>query len=152
MDISQDYPNLSGLELLRAMMAAGRRPPIMETLDFELVEIQEGRAVFAGTPGPKHYNPIGSVHGGYAATLLDSACGCAVHSCLSATQAYTTLELKIAYHRGMSGDTGRVRAEGVVLSIGKRAAFAEGKLYDAQRKLLASATSTLMVFDKRKEK
>ena len=148
MNVIESHGSLSGLEQLRALIVAEKRPPILETLDFDLVEVAEGRAVFAGTPGPKHYNPIGSVHGGYAATLLDSACGCAVHSCLSATQAYTTLELKIAYHRGMFADTGPVRAEATVLSIGKRAAFAEGKLYDSQRKLLASATSTLLVFER----
>jgi uncharacterized protein (TIGR00369 family) len=87
------------------------------------------------------------VHGGYAATLLDSACGCAVHASLSPTQAYTTLELKIAYHKAMTKETGLVRAEGRVVSLGRRVAFAEGKLIDANGKLYASATSTLLVMD-----
>jgi len=87
---------LSGLEQLRAIMAADTPPPISRTLGFALVEIEEGRAVFEGYPDRSVYNPIGSVHGGYAATLLDSACGCAVHSRLSADQGYTTLELKVA--------------------------------------------------------
>jgi uncharacterized protein (TIGR00369 family) len=88
------------------------------------------------------------VHGGYAATLLDSAIGCAVHTKLSARQGYTTLELKIAYHRALTRDSGPVRAEGTVLSFGRRAAFAEGRLVDAQGRLCASATSTLLVFDR----
>ena len=89
--------------------------------------------------------PIGTVHGGYAATLLDSACGCAVHAKLAAGQSYTTLKLKVAYHKAMTAETGRVRAEGLVLSFGRRAAFAEAKLVDASGRLLASATSTLLV-------
>lgn len=92
---------LDGLAQLRALIASGRKPGILAALDFEFVEVEEGRAVFAGTPGDHAYNPIGTVHGGYAATLLDSACGCAVHSRLTATQAYTTLELKIAYHKAI---------------------------------------------------
>jgi uncharacterized protein (TIGR00369 family) len=136
---------LTGLDQLRALIASGRRPGIAVSLDFDLVEIEEGRAVFAGVPGLHAYNPIGTVHGGYAAALLDSACGCAVHSKLAAGQAYTTLELKIAYHRAMTADTGQVRAEGTVLSFGRRAAFAEARLTGADGRLYASATSTLLV-------
>jgi len=139
---------LSGLQELRALMQGGKRVPIGATLDFDLIEISEGRAVFLGTPGPGAYNPIGSIHGGYAATLLDSACGCAVHSRLQPGQAYTTLELKVAYHRGMTHETGPVRAEGLVLSMGRRAAFTEAKLRDREGRLLASATSTLLVFER----
>jgi uncharacterized protein (TIGR00369 family) len=87
-----------------------------------------------------------SVHGGYAAALLDSACGCAAHSRLSATQAYTTLELKVAYHKPITRNTGPIRAEGRLLSIGQRAAFAEATLVDANNHLYASATSTLLIF------
>ncbi len=136
---------LSGLEQLRAMVASGRRPGIAALLDFDLVEIGDGVAVFEGTPGLHAYNPIGTVHGGYAATLLDSACGCAVHSRLTAEQGYTTLELKVAYHRAITVTTGRVRAAGRVVSIGRRAAFAEATLTDADGRLYASATSTLLV-------
>ena len=136
---------LSGLEQLRALVAAGRRPGIAASLDFDLVEIEDGFAVFEGTPGLHAYNPIGTVHGGYAATLLDSACGCAVHSKLTAEQGYTTLELKVAYHRAITAKTGRVRASGRVVSIGRRAAFAEATLTDAEGRLHASATSTLLV-------
>lgn len=139
----------SGLEQLQGWIASGRQPPIGETMRFNLVEVSEGRAVFEGTPDRHVYNPIGVVHGGYAATLLDSACGCAVHSALSTTQAYTTLELKVAYHRALNTTTGPVRAEGKVLTIGKRVAFAEAKITDASGQLYASATSTLLVMDRK---
>jgi uncharacterized protein (TIGR00369 family) len=149
MNVFEEFDrNMSGLEQLRALIKAGRRPPIGDALDFNLVEIEPGRAVFAGTPGAKVYNPMGSIHGGYAASLLDSACGCAVHSRLDATQAYTTLELKIAYHKAMTDKTGLVRAEGTLLSIGRRVAFAEAKLTDQAGKLYASATSTLLIFER----
>ena len=141
-------PGKTGLEQLQALMAAGRMPGIGGSLQFTLVEVAHGRAVFEGEPGPHAYNPIGTVHGGYAASLLDSACGCSVHAALSATQGYTTLELKIAYHKAMTDKTGPVRAEGRVISIGRRAAFAEATLKDAAGKLYASATSTLLVFDR----
>jgi uncharacterized protein (TIGR00369 family) len=140
-----DVTALSGLEQLQAMLANGRHSPIGRTLDFVLTEVAEGRAVFEGTPDERVYNPLGTVHGGYAATLLDSACGIAVHSRLQPGQSYTTLELKVAYHRAMTADTGPIRAEGVVISMGRRVAFAEAKLTDSTGRLLASATSTLLV-------
>jgi uncharacterized protein (TIGR00369 family) len=139
---------LDGLSQLRALMASGRKPGILVALDFDFIEVETGRAVFAGTPGEHAYNPLGMVHGGYAATLLDSACGCAVHSRLTASQGYTTLELKVAYHKPITKETGVLRAEGSVLSLGRRAAFAEAKLTDARGKLYASASSTLLVFEK----
>jgi uncharacterized protein (TIGR00369 family) len=135
----------TGLEQLRALLASGAQPSIGVTLQFSAVEFEDGFAAFEGVPGQHAYNPIGTVHGGYAATLLDSACGCAVHSKLAAGQAYTTLELKVAYHRAMTRETGLVRAEGRVLSFGRRAAFAEARLTDSAGRLLASATSTLLV-------
>ncbi len=140
--------DLDGLSQLRALIASGRKPGILVALDFDFIEVEAGRAVFAGTPGEHAYNPIGAVHGGYAATLLDSACGCAVHSRLTASQAFTTLELKVAYHKRVTKDTGLLRAEGNLLSFGQRVAFAEAKLTDAEGKLYASATSTLLVFDR----
>jgi len=141
-------PGLTGLEQLRKMIAMGGRPPIGETLDFSLIEVDEGRAVFEGTPSLRAYNPIGCVHGGYASTLLDSACGCAGHSRLSPTQGYTTLELKVAFHKAITTATGPLRAEGRVLSIGRRVAFTEAKLTDTGGMLYASATSTLLVFER----
>ena len=136
---------LSGLEQLRAMIAAEAQPSIGRTLDFSLVEVGDGLAVFEGTPDERTYNPMGTVHGGYAATLLDSACGIATHSKLAPGQGYTTLELKVAYHRAMSATTGRVRAVGSVTTFGRRVAFAEAKLTDQQGRILASASSTLLV-------
>jgi uncharacterized protein (TIGR00369 family) len=141
-------PGLDGLSQLRALMNSGRKPGILVSLNFDFIEIESGRAVFAGTPGEHAYNPIGTVHGGYAATLLDSACGCAVHSRLSANQAYMTLELKVAYHKAISRNTGLLRAEGRVVSFGRRAAFAEASLTDSEGRLYASATSTLLIFDR----
>ena len=146
--VDEVAPGLTGVEQLRALIRAGRMPGIGRSLGFTLVEVEEGRAVFEGDPGPHVYNPIGTVHGGYAATLLDSACGCAVHSRLRADQGYTTLELKIAYHKAMTERTGPVRAEGRVLTLGRRAGFAEATLKDAGGVLYASATSTLLVFDR----
>ncbi|MBD5633638.1 MAG: PaaI family thioesterase [Candidatus Eremiobacteraeota bacterium] len=129
-------------------MRSGLGPGIAQSLHFAIVEVEEGRVAFEGTPGTFAYNPIGTVHGGYAATLLDSACGCAVHSRLTAAQAYTTLELKVAYHKAMTERTGVVRAEGWVVTMGRRAAFAEARLIDRAGKLYASATSTLIVIDR----
>jgi uncharacterized protein (TIGR00369 family) len=145
--VDEIAPGKTGVEQLRAMMA-GAGPGIARTLGFKLTEVEEGRVVFEGTPDERAYNPIGTVHGGYAATLLDSACGCAVHSRLNAAQGYTTLELKVAYHKAMTAQTGPVRAEGKVTTIGRRAAFAEARIVDADGRLYASATSTLLVFDR----
>ena len=140
----------SGLEQLRAAFEPGRPragPGIARTLNIAPVEIEEGRVVCEGHPDETVYNPIGTVHGGYIATLLDSAVGCAVHSVLKAGQGYTTLELKVSYLRAVTKDTGPVRAEGQVIRAGRRAAFAEGRLTDAEGRLYATATSTLLVFD-----
>jgi uncharacterized protein (TIGR00369 family) len=145
--VKQLGEGLTGLEQLRALIASGKRPGIAVSLDFTLSEAGDGTAVFTGTPGHHAYNPIGMVHGGYAATLLDSACGCAVHTKLSATQMYTTLELKVAYHKAITDTTGLLRSEGRVVTFGRRVAFAEGKLIDAAGKLYASATSTLLIIE-----
>lgn len=146
MNVNIELPELDGHDQLAAMMAGNRRPSIGDTLDFHLVELERGRVVFEGSPTRRVFNPIGTVHGGYAATLLDSACGCAVHSRLAAGQGYTTLELKVSYHRALSDTSGPVRAEGRLLSIGSRVGFAEGRLIDAEGRLCASATSTLLIF------
>ncbi len=138
---------LTGLEQLRAYLARGLRPGIAVSLDFRLIEVEPGVAVFEGTPGRHAYNPLGMVHGGYAATLLDSACGCAVHSQLPAGRTYTTLELKVAFHKPMTHATGAVRAVGRVLSLGRRVAFAEGRLTGPDERLYATATSTLLVME-----
>lgn len=133
------------LAKVRGLIAAGGRPPIGETLGFQLVDCDEGFAAFEGNPGPETYNPMGIVHGGYAATLLDSACGIAVVTRLDEGQSMTTLELKTSYHRAMTADTGRVRAEGRVISMGRRVAYTEAKLKDSEGRLIATATSTLLI-------
>ena len=120
-------------------------PPIAELVGFSLVEAAPGRAVFEMTPGPQHYNPIGSVHGGIALTLLDSAMGCAVHTLLEAGVGYTTLEVKTNFVRPITADTGAIRCEGTVLHAGSRVATAEGKLTDAAGKLLAHGTTTCLI-------
>jgi len=135
----------NGLEQLRALIASGRRPGIAESLQFDLVAVDTGFAAFEGVPGQHAYNPIGMVHGGYAATLLDSACGCAVHASLGTQQSYSTIEIKIAYHKALTDKIGRIRAEGRVISLGRRVAFAEGRLIDSDGNLYASASSTLLV-------
>ena len=108
---------------------------------------EPGVVVMHSIPGIRHYNPIGSVHGGYAATLLDSAMGLAVHSMLPAGTGYTTLEFKVSFIKGMTKDTGPVRTEGRVLSVGRRAATAEARITDAKDRLLAHATTTCLVFE-----
>jgi len=149
--VTPDLSKMTGLEQLQYAFDPARPergPGIGRTLGFNVIEMEEGRVVFGGHPDESVYNPIGSVHGGYAATLLDSAVGCAVHSALKAGQGYTTLELKVAYHRAMTKHTGPVRAEGKVIQVGRRAAFAEGRLTDLEGRLYATATSTLLVFDR----
>ena len=114
-------------------------------MDFQIVELEEGRAVFAVDPAEYHYNPIGVVHGGLAATLLDSAMGCAVHSMLPAGSGYTTLELKVNFIRALTAETGRVRAEGKLIHLGGRTATAEGRVIDESGKLYAHATTTCLI-------
>ncbi len=137
---------ISGLQLLSAIMeGALPAPPIQKALDFRLVEVALGHTVFAGTPKFEYYNPIGSVHGGYTAALLDSCMACAVHSTLEVGYSYATLEIKINYVRAMTTDTGEVRAEGKVINSGKRIATAEGRLFDSVGKLYAHGTTTCFI-------
>jgi uncharacterized protein (TIGR00369 family) len=138
---------VTGLEVLRAI-AAGELPgaPIAELLGFEPVEAEEGRVVFAAVPAAKHYNPIGTVHGGLAATLLDSAMGCAVHSTLPAGVGYTTLELKVNFTRPITAETGRILCEGTLVHRGGRVATAEGRVFaEATGKLLADGSTTCLI-------
>ncbi len=143
----QELASRPGIALLRAMQSGALPPPpIMTLLGFALAEVEEGRAVFAGTPGERHYNPLGTVHGGFAATLLDSCMACAVHSMLPAGTGYTTLEIKVNYVRPLTAETGEVRAEGRALHVGKRSATAEGRLLDGAGRLLAHGSTTCLVF------
>lgn len=136
-----------GFTQLQAMVAGGLKAPMGDTLGFDLVEVERGKAVFEGRPDRSVYNPLGTVHGGYAATLLDSACGIATHSMLGANRGHTTLELKVSYLRALSETSGIVRATGRTVSVGRRVAFAEAELHDGDGRLCATATSTLLVFD-----
>jgi len=142
----EEMRKLSGLEMLRGIME-GRYPPppIGLLMDFSLIEAEHGHAVFSGNPQRRFYNPIGTVHGGYAATLLDSCMGCAVHSALKAGQAYTTVEFKINLVRPMTENTGTVRAEGKTINVGRQIATAEGFLYDLAGKVLAHGTTTCII-------
>lgn len=139
--------HLDGIEIFREILA-GRlpAPPISRALGFRMTEIEPGRAVFVYEPVFDHYNPLGTVHGGVAATLLDSAMGCSIHSTLKAGQAFTTLEIKINYVRAMTDRTGLARAEAKVISVGSRIATAEGKLVDVSGKILAHGTTTCLIF------
>jgi uncharacterized protein (TIGR00369 family) len=137
-----------GLELLRAMGAGELPPPpILALVDVERMTADEGRVVFWLRPQEFHYNPIGSVHGGIIATLLDSAAGCSVHSTLPAGVGYTTLDLTIKYLRPVSVQSGLLRAEGAVLSKGRRTALAQAQLFDEAEALVAHATSSCLLFD-----
>ena len=139
---------LSGLEMLQAMLRGELPfPPIARTLDFQLVEVSSGRAVFQGTPGPGHLNPMGSIHGGWYATLLDSALGCAVNTMMPVGRGYTTAELGVNLVKGIGKDVQRVRAEGKVLHCGRQLATAEGRLYGPDGTLYAHATTTCLVFE-----
>lgn len=138
---------LTGIEYTRAI-ARGEipPPPIAVTMNMSVTEIAPGRVVFAGEPGEEHYNPIGLVHGGYSATLLDSAMGSAVHTMLAGDEAYTTLGLEVKFVRPVTRDTGRVQAVGEVIHRGRRQATAEGRLTDvATGKLVATATTTCLI-------
>jgi len=137
---------LSGMEYVRLIFAGELPPPPIATLmGFRGVEAAPGRAVFELIPGDEHYNPIGSVHGGIALTLLDSAMGCAVHTLLEAGVGYATLEVKANFTRPITTETGLVRCEGTVLHAGSRVATAEGRVVDATGKLLAHGTTTCLI-------
>jgi uncharacterized protein (TIGR00369 family) len=138
----------SGLEMMQAMLRGEvPYPPIARTLDFSLIDVSEGRAVFQGTPGPAHLNPMGTIHGGWYATLLDSALGCAVHTMMPAGRGYTTAELGVNLVRAIGSKAPRVRAEGKVIHCGRQLATAEARLYGPDGTLYAHATTTCLVFE-----
>lgn len=143
---AQASRSLAGLDFLRRIVSGELPPPpIADTLDYRLLEVEEGRAVFGITPAEIHYNPIGMVHGGIPCTLLDSAMGCAVHTTLPAGVGYTTLELKVNIVKAIGKDTGPLRAEARLIHAGRSTAVAEGRLVDATGKLYAHATTTCMI-------
>jgi uncharacterized protein (TIGR00369 family) len=144
--------SLSGLEFLQGMIAGDLpSPPIGGLMGFRLVEVEQGRAVFEGTPGPSLLNPLGAVHGGYALALIDSACGCAVHTELDAGVGYTTVETKVNFTRPIPPDGTPVRCEGRVVTRGRQIATAEARLLSGDGKILAHGTSTLIILPPRRE-
>lgn len=136
-----------GLAQVRALLATGRQPPLGEKLGIALIEADRGHAVFEAVPDGSSYNPMGSVHGGYIATILDSACGIAAHTALKPGYGYTTLELKVSFVKGLTSSSGVIRATGRLISMGRRAAFAEATLHNDKGQVCATATSTLLVFE-----
>src|SRR5580692_2831491 len=140
--------SMPGIDFVRAIFAGQLpTPPIMQTIEPFDFTAEPGLITFHSIPGFRHYNPIGSVHGSYAAALLDSAMGLAVHSMLPAGSGYTTLEFKLSFIRGMTKDSGTVRTEGKTLHVGRRTATAEARITDAKGRLLAHATTTCLVFE-----
>lgn len=143
----EDLNSYGGLDFLKAIIAGTLpHPPISQILGFHLVEVETGWAAFEGLPEFRHYNPIGTVHGGFTATLLDSALGCAIFSTLLKGDVWTTLELKLNFVRPLNKDTGPVRAEGRIVHRGRTVATSEGDLKDRAGKLYAHATTTCMIF------
>ena len=141
---------MSGLEALRAMQRGEiPLPPMTLVMNMRLEEVEEGRVVFSGKPGEQHYNPIGSVHGGYASTMFDSALGCAVHSTLPAGTGYTTLDLQVRFIRPITHETGRERCEATVVNAGNRIAVAEARLLGPRGKVLGHATTSCYIFRER---
>jgi len=138
---------MDGLRLFKGLQE-GRfpAPPISKVLGFRVSEVELGRVVFDYTPVFDHFNPLGTVHGGIAATLLDSVMGCCIHTTLKAGIGYTTVEIKVNYVRAMTDKTGPVKAEGKVINVGSRIGTSEGKLYDSAGKLLAHGTTTCLIF------
>jgi uncharacterized protein (TIGR00369 family) len=140
--------SMPGIDFVRAIFDGKLpAPPIMQNIEPFDSTAEPGVVVMHSIPGLRHYNPIGSVHGGYAATLLDSAMGLAIHSMLPVGTGYTTLEFKVSFIKGMTKDSGRVRTEGRTLNVGRRAATAEARITDSKGRLLAHATTTCLVFE-----
>jgi uncharacterized protein (TIGR00369 family) len=138
---------LSGLKILQAIVEGELpEPPICALMNFRFARVEHGSVSFSGWPGGEHYNPIGSVHGGFAATLLDSAMACAIHSTLDPGIGYTTVELSVNYLKAISAETREVRCDGQVIHVGRRVASAEGRLYAARdEKLLAHGKTTAII-------
>jgi uncharacterized protein (TIGR00369 family) len=145
---SEQLAGRSGMEVFEAIFAGELPPaPIGDTLDFVPIHMAPGEAVFQGRPQRRHYNPLGTVHGGWFATLLDSAVGCAIHATLPAGKGYTTLELKVNMVRPLNDGVPLVRAEGKVIHAGRQVATAEGRIVGPDGKLYAHATTTCLIFD-----
>jgi uncharacterized protein (TIGR00369 family) len=139
---------MAGLELMRGLLEGDvPSPPFAGLIGFSLSEVDQGRVVMRLTPAEYHYNPMGTMHGGILATLLDSVMGCAVHTMLPKGRAYTSLEIKVNFVRAVTGDSGELAAEGKTVHVGSRSAVAEAKMTDAKGRLCATASTTCLVFD-----
>lgn len=142
-----DLAHYTGLQLLRRVVAGDYpAPSIAARMNFALVEVEEGRAVFRGLPGERHLNPLGGVHGGWAATVMDSALGCCIHAMLGIGEAFSTAEMKINYTRPITPRTGIVTCEGKVVHKGRTLAVSEARLTDGEGRLLAFGTETCSIF------
>jgi len=144
--MAEQLRELSGVDALRLALCNATPPPIMALMNIRLTEVDEGRVVFEGEPGEYHYNPIGSVHGGFALTIFDSALGCAVHSALPAGVRYTTTDVQVRFIRGMTKDTGTVRCEARALHVGRSTGIAEATLVDSSGRLLGTGTTACAIF------
>ncbi len=139
---------MAGLDLMRGLLDGSvSPPPAIALVGLSLAEVEEGRIVMRLTPAEYHYNPIGSMHGGILATMLDSVMGCAVHSTLPKGRAYTSLEIKVNFVRAVTSESGELSAEGKIVHGGRRSAVAEAKVVDAKGRLCATASTTCLVFD-----
>lgn len=136
---------MDGLSFLKLMIENKKNPPIASSLSFKLTEATEGKAVFTFEPAEYHYNPLGVVHGGVAATVLDAAMACAIHSLLPKGKFCTTLEIKVNYLRAITLKSGLLRCEGEVIHLGKQTSVTQGKVLDNAGKLYATATATFMI-------
>ncbi|MEX1035704.1 MAG: PaaI family thioesterase [Sneathiella sp.] len=145
-ELEEARKEMTGLQQLQALLDGGIPPAISQTLDFELSEISFGKAIFSGVPGEKHLNPLGTVHGGYAATLLDSALGCSIHTALEPGERYTTVDLNIKYLRAMLPGMGTVTATAEIVHKGRKIATAEGRLIGDDGKLYATGNTTCVIY------
>lgn len=144
----EELAGAPAIDILRGVISGKfPPPPISRTLNFWLAEIEPGRAVFEGEPLPDHFNPLGTVHGGWAATLLDSALACAVQSMLKPGQTYTSVEMKVNFDRPIMPGIGVVRCEAKVIQVGSRIGVSEGRLTDPNGKLLAHGTETCLIME-----
>lgn len=147
-----DLASRSGMDIFNAIFSGELpQPPIGETLDYIPIHMESGIAIFQGRPQRKHYNPLGTVHGGWFCTLLDSAVACAIHTQLPAGKAYTTLEIKVNMVRALTDATPLVRAEGKVIHVGRQTATAQGRIVGPDGKLFAHATTTCLIFDTKRQ-
>lgn len=145
-ELEDSRKGMTGLEQMQAFIRGGKPPAIAETMGFDLDEIALGKAVFSGVPGEKHLNPLGTVHGGYAATLLDSALGCSIHTVLEPGERYTTVDLNVKYLRAMFPGMGKVTVTSEVVHKGRKIATAEARLIGEDGKLYATGNTTCAIY------